>query len=397
MLLNRFLRCWDFLKVLPRLRWMPNDLKEPPILIVDRTGASVISELIPGHFGYWVLPVRDEERYVSWRSLAYFLLHLPWVLTQKVNMLGLYVLSVAYQTQAKVLVTFIDNCSWDKGLHEVTPLRIITVQNGLRTPGTISRKQYDVFLGFALRDTNAAKPNSVEAIPVGSVRLGLAYKDRRSEPANSKRPPVDILFISQFRPEFWSSPRPEDRLHVEAIKTTLEWIGRLAKAYSLQIGIAFTSKGPAREEWYLAEKSVYTSLLQSPFKEYHRERFSRRGVDCTYAGLSDTRVVVSISSTLCFEAIGIGKPPIMTTRLFGDTKVEHYEWFPKDQFEQFMVEPQYDAFEKAVLAELAGDREQRPINLSDKDYFCAFNEMTLPPDMVSEIIQRTTEQSTLAL
>ena len=397
MFINRLLRCWDFLKVLPRLRWFPNDLNQPPILIVDRTGASVISELIPENINYWVLPVRDEERYANWRTLVYFLSHLPWVLTRKVNMLGLYVLSVAYQTQTKVLVTFIDNCNWDKGLHDVTSLRVITVQNGLRTPNTISRKQYDVFLGFSRRDTDAAHGTANEAIPVGSVRFGLAYKDRRSEASHGASRRVDILFISQFRPEFWSSPCPEDRLHVQAIKVTISWIRQVANQYNLRVGIAFTSKGPDREAWYRAEKSVYDGLLEGSFAEYHRERFTRRGVDCTYAGLIDTRVVVSISSTLCFEAIGIGKPPIMTTRLFGDRKVEHYEWFPKDQFQQFMINPQYDAFEKAVLAELAGDREQRPIDLSDKDYFCAFDDMKLPPDMVSEIIQKITKRSVLAL
>ena len=119
------------------------------------------------------------------------------------------------------------------------------------------------------------------------------------------------------------------------------------------------------------EKSIYQALLDTPFTEYHRERFTQRGLDCTYAGLFDARVIVSISSTLCFEAIGIGKPPVMTTRLFGDAEVEHYDWFPREHFQQFMVAPRYESFQDAVFAEMAGDRKQRPIDLSNKDYYCA--------------------------
>ena len=73
-------RCWDFLRVLPRLKWLSGDLDHPPIIIVDQTGAGVIAELIPDDIRYWVLPVRDEERYLNGRILSYFLAHLPWVL-----------------------------------------------------------------------------------------------------------------------------------------------------------------------------------------------------------------------------------------------------------------------------------------------------------------------------
>jgi|TARA_B100000315_G_C14551975_1_gene576290 hypothetical protein len=377
------------------LRWLPEDLGNPPVIIVDRTGAAVVAELIPKNIGYWVLPVRDEERYLNWQTLIYFLSHLPWVLTRKVNMLGLYVLSIAYSTRASVLVTFIDNCSWDKGLSDVTSLRVITIQNGLRTVDTISRKRYDIFLGFSLKDTNAAQGAANEAIPIGSVRLGLAYRERQAGSTRAENQSIDILFVSQFRPEFWASPHFEDRLHVDVIKTTLGWIRTLAAQHRLRVGIAFTSKGPDREAWYQKEKSVYQALMEIPFAEYHRERFTRRGFDCTYAGLFDARVVVSVSSTLCFEAIGIGKPPVMTTRLFGDVEIEHYDWFPRQQFHQFMVAPGYESFEHAVLAELAGDREQRPIDLINKDYYCAFDKESLPPDRASEIICQVAKSATL--
>lgn len=392
---RRLLRCWDFLQVLPRLRWLPSDLGYPPILIVDRTGATVVAELIPKDFSYWVLPVRGEERYLNWQTLLYFLSHLPWVLARRVNMLGLYVLSIAQSTRACVLVTFIDNCNWDKGLNDVTSLRIITIQNGLRTVDTIARKRYDIFLGFSLKETNAAKAAATTATPIGSVRLGLAYRARQLDPARAQRQPVDILFVSQFRPEFWASSRFEDRLHVEVIKTTLEWIRILSVQHQLRVGIAFTSKQPNREAWYRKEKSIYQALLDTPFTEYHRERFTQRGLDCTYAGLFDARVIVSISSTLCFEAIGIGKPPVMTTRLFGDAEVEHYDWFPREHFQQFMVAPRYESFQDAVFAEMTGDRKQRPIDLSNKDYYCAFDKERLPHDRVSKLIRQVAESAGL--
>ena len=390
-------RCWDFLGVLPKLKWLPGDLDHPPIIIVDQTGAAVIAELIPDDIRYWVLPVRDEERYLNGRILSYFLAHLPWVLGRRVNMLGLYVLSVAHSVHARLLITFIDNCSWDKGLDQVTSLRVITIQNGLRTTDTIARKRYDVFLGFSLRDINAARATANTAIAIGSVRLGLAYEARQTLFANVKSNPVDVLFISQFRPEFWSSSRFEDRLHVDVIKTTLGWIQALSVERGLRVGIALTSKGPDRDAWYRKERCVYEALLNVPFAEYHRERFTKRGLDCTYAGLFDTRVVVSVSSTLCFEAIGLGKPPVMTTKLFGEAKVEHYDWFPREQFHQFMVAPTYDSFEHAVLAELAGDRKERPIDLTKKDHYCAFNEKQLPPERASRVIREIIDGRALSL
>ncbi len=221
MLRPRLLRCWDYLKVLPRLRWFPNDLNHPLIVIVDRTGASVISELIPKDIDYWVLPVRDEERYINWRILIYFLAHLPWVLMRRVNMLGLYVLSVANQTQTGVLITFIDNCNWDKGLHDVASLRVITVQNGLRTPQTISRKQYDVFLGFSRRDTNAAHGTANEAIPVGSVRLGLAYKDRRKEVNEKEHIVSSTLFDSLSNIVTVITLRLEKRMETDVVRKVM--------------------------------------------------------------------------------------------------------------------------------------------------------------------------------
>ena len=60
-----------------------------------------------------------------------------------------------------------------------------------------------------------------------------------------------------------------------------------------------------------------------------------------------------------------------------------------------MVAPRYESFEHAVFAEITGDREQRPIDLSNKDYYCVFDKEHLPPDRVSEIIREVTEGAAL--
>ncbi len=384
---RRLLRIIDYFSVLPRLRFLPTKIRYP-VMIVDRTGSAVIAEGIPKNISFFTLPVRDEERYLNLEILRHFIFRLNLVFRGELNMLGLYVTAVAYALSTKLLITFIDNCSWDKGIHNTCPFRVLTVQNGLRSETALRRKSYDVFLGLGDRDTLIASDSAVEVETVGSLRLGLAYRNRKLFLKNSPPKSVDILFISQFRPDFWDSHEEVDLLHVLVIKTTIGWIRQIAQAENLSVGIALTAKGENREHWYAREKAVYAELLKCSFKEYHRELFEIRGIDCSYGGLFDARAVVSISSTLCFESLGIGKRPIMTTRLFGDKDVEHYDWFPVDEFDQFMIEPTYHSFRDAILTEIHNNEKLDYFGNFSTSYFCAFNTKALPLDLVSDNILR---------
>jgi len=385
LILRTVSRIGEFLSVIPKLAPFPKLRGPVPLIVVDRTGSDIVAELIPNPVPFWVLPVRDESRYVSLRSFRFFLTHLPLVFKKRINMLGLYVLSAAHHTGAKVLITWIDNCSWDKGLHQVSDIRIITIQNGLRTINALTQKEYDVFLGFSTRDTEVVRTHANQSISIGSVRMGLAYQNRNLKRGHGEAN-LDLLFISQFRPEFWHSSLEEDRNHVTAIKTTMEWIRNLAEEDQLTVGIAFSSKGPDADKWYREERDIFRALLKMEFSEYHRERFSERGIDDSYGGLFDAKTVVAISSTLCFETIGLGKPLVMTTLLFEDDQSEHFSWFPKTEFRDFMVQPNYNAFTHAVRRGLSGTEMVAPSSTLGRYHFCAFDLESPPQKQATEVI-----------
>ena len=161
----------------------------------------------------------------------------------------------------------------------------------------------------------------------------------------------------------------QDRRHVQSVKTTLSWISTIASENSLSVGIGFSAKGQNRETVFSQEKNIYDQHLDIPYKIFRREGFHRRGIDCSYGGLFVSKVIIAFSSSMVLEAIGLGKPVIMTTRLLGDIESDHYDWFPQDEFDYFLIKPRFQDFEEKILCALNKTSEKKPpIN---PNYFCA--------------------------
>ena len=354
-------RLKDFLCLIPRYRVCSFSCSVD-LIIVDRVGADAVSRVIPRTLSHWTLPVRDEERYISLAFLFHFFGGLPHVFHGKINMLGLYVLAWARTRRAAVLVTFIDNSSWDKNLHLVSDLRIVCIQNGIRPTKVLRRKHYDVFLSLGQREAEITKDISVLSKAVGSMNLARAFEGRSlaTGDGDDKNLSIDLLFISQYRRQFWNSAREEDVRHVKAVKTTLQWMGLLAKEKGLRVGIGFSSKGSDREALFNEEKEIYDEFLAQPYQIFRREGFKQRGHDCTYGGLFRTKVVITFSSSMTVEAIGFNKPVVMTTRLLGNISSEHYDWFPAREFAHFQIEPTFESFHKQVLSSLLTENLRRP-------------------------------------
>ena len=350
-----FFRLVSFASIFPRIRWLTLR-KKCPILIVDQTGAEQVSKVIPQNQAHWTLPVRNEIRFINFQILFHFFHDLDLVLLRKINMLGLYVMSVAKFLDAKVLVTLIDNCNWDKNLSQVSNLRIICIQNGIRSETTLQKKSYDLFLAIGKRDAQIVQDRSNLALPVGSLNLALA-KQAQLKLSRKNIQSLDIFFISQYRREFWNSERIEDIRHVQAVKKTLRWISKLSQENHLRVGIGFSAKGSDRSDLFLEEKKIYDSYLNYPYEVFKREGFRQRGKDCSYGGLFRSHVIVTFSSSMTLEAIGMEKNVVMTTLLLGNIDSEHYEWFPKNEFGKFFVEPSYDAFRRKILNFLDGDNK----------------------------------------
>ena len=363
---DRLFRFLSFFSILPRLRRLP--AKNFSILIVDKVGSDRISQTIPADQSFWVLSVRNEARFINLKMVYHFCCDFKLVLSSQINMLGLYVLSVSKTINAKVLITSIDNCSWDKNLHRVSDLRVLCIQNGIRPKSALQQKTYDLFLTLCERDANLVRERSISATPVGSLNLALAQKARLdSMPLADDH--LDLFFISQYREEFWNSNKDQDKRHVQSVKTTLRWISTIASENNLSVGIGFSAKGQNRETVFSQEKNIYDQYLNIPYKIFRREGFHRRGIDCSYGGLFVSKVIIAFSSSMVLEAIGLGKPVVMTTRLLGDIESEHYDWFPQDEFDYFLIKPLFQDFEEKILCALNRTSEEKPpIN---PNYFCA--------------------------
>ena len=339
------------------------------IVIVDQTGSDSIQKIIPIGYTSWVLPVRNEYRFINSRILLLLVRNLRLLLSNQINALGWYVLSVSQALGADVLITFIDNCSWDKNLHKVSGLRVVCVQNGIRSADDLLRKHYDVLLCMGEREAQLISHQSNMTEPIGSINLALAQENQALLLQDESVPRIDIFFVSQYRREFWNSPREVDRLHVRAVQKTLDWINTIAVSRQLTVGVAFSAKGPDRDILFEEEHQIYRNHLAHGFQIFRREGFNQRGIDCSYGGLIRSRVVVTFSSSMTLEALGLGKHVVMTTQLHNDRTSEHYRWFPPQDFAPFLVEPDFQSFEGRVLTALASGPSA--VDSYDSDFYCA--------------------------
>jgi len=284
------------------------DFTCPPkaeILIFDDGGSDILSNLILYKMEYSVLHARYEKFHISIEIFYNFMRNFifKYLRYRKCRSLYfVYLLSCMEYIKPKVVLTFIDNNFLFHMLSSAYPeADFFTIQNGTRrrislpSPrlfGTVFPISNYVCFGNNEMDFFRQQGYVVDKFhPVGSL-IGGYYKSKTF----GERPETnyDLCLVSQWRHSIMVANQLPD------FKTSVIILDAFIKKFigetKLRLCIATCSCDRQEEDYF---KGIYGN--HAPLIKFNRQIFS------TYSAMSNSSVIVSLTSTAAYEAFGWGK------------------------------------------------------------------------------------------
>ena len=273
------------------------------VLIYDAEGSDIILQCIPIGIPTVVLRVREGIPLI--KSGLFFALILIGIIKYKnLNQARHYALIKIMMP--KIIITYIDNCPFPYVIKEIFPdIQIMAVQNGTRWD--FSRPDSAIFnfdhyfcFGLVEADIMSRSGNNVKHLyPIGSVRLGI-FKD--INPQNNELY-CDICHISQYAPlPYEIEPQWMYKClmaYYETEKKLFNIIAEFAAKNKLSLCVAmrYSSEFDCFEEeckYFACNANRNIRYIeQAPFSSYNAGQTSR--------------LITTISSTLGYEMLGLGK------------------------------------------------------------------------------------------
>ena len=284
---------------LKNIAW--HDKSSCDVLIFDAEGSDLIQHCIPLGAKVNVLRVREGVPLI--KSVHFFLL--LFMNIGKYQRLKSALMATLVKTwNPKVVITFIDNTDTLGKMKSLFPsIQCISVQNGTRWQ--LSRPShpsltFDHYFCFGKIEGDILSQNVypvAHLYPTGSLKAGLFFAQH--QPKASKE--FDLCFISQFTPldDLQTDQWTKEMLlaYYETDRDVFIQVANVAAKKNLTLCFAMSSSlGSAK---YEAEKNHYAHNDQVHF--IPNSQFS------SYAAVQASRLSITTSSTLGYEALGMGE------------------------------------------------------------------------------------------
>ena len=329
------------------------------VLIVDIHDGMIGECLDPGVTSL-DLPVRGEAWLVNFRIIYNLFRYFSYVVAGKIGLRGLYVLAVATSLRTSVVITFIDNNNWDKGLVELDRFRLVCIQNGFRRLPELEGKTFDVYCTLNDLPVHLFGQYGIESnriIATGSLRLSVFEHMVIRLPSTEFQGvgdsgPLNVLMPSGFRVlkpgSGWATEKI--RIQLEGEARICAWLVQMEREGVIKVTVALTTGADANIEE--DEIAYYTNLFG------YRPKLSRRREDrwASYKAMMHTDVTVGAGSTILLESRELGIPTLFCFSIYSE---QHYEFFQlgvvEDEINLLPRDSDYNDFRSAVL-KLGEDR-----------------------------------------
>lgn len=273
------------------------------VLVFDAEGSDILLNCMPPQANVYILRTREGMPLIN--SVSFFLLLLMGLIMYRKSGRALYS-SIIKSLKPKVVITYIDNSPVVGVIKNMFPtIPILAVQNGTRWDLSRPNQPHMVFdhyfsFGSAEIDIFLKGGHNVANIqPIGSLKAGIF--DEQFPISDGKK--FDICYISQYM------PLPHDTID--------EWVHELVVSYKETGKRLFGVIAEFAEKNNLSLcVAMRSSLNSANFKE-ERLHFSYQGKNhilyipknqfSSYKAVQASRLNLTISSTLGYEALGLGK------------------------------------------------------------------------------------------
>ena len=301
--IKNFHRVVNFLKRCKRIVWYTG--KSCDVLIYDGEGSDIILHCMPVQSSIFIIKNRVEIPLFI--SISFFLRIFTGLI--KYRRLGAAIMTaIIKQLKPKVIITYIDNAptiSWIKKLSPSVP--VLAIQNGTRWDFSNKNRahmEYDYYFSFGSVEADIFSQGGHTVsnfYPIGSLRAGIF----REEYPVSKEKEFDLCYISQLDPipsncagldewtlEIFTS-------YYEVGKRYFDIIAKYAEENNLNLCVAMRSPQNSAES--AMEREYFRYQGHANIEYIPQSRFS------SYRAVQASKLSFTISSTLGYEALGLGE------------------------------------------------------------------------------------------
>ena len=286
------------------------NIKNIDVLIVDEVGSEWIRHCIPSCYSVGVLKIRGVVPY--FRKMSFYLF-----LFKRIVKLGIkykaLISAIIDETKPRAIITFVDNNRLLGDLNEIFPNKlVISVQNGFRTDSEYDNVgqwdndyKFPHYFGFGdyAHELMISKDVQIKKYYLaGSLKMGLFLSKYRKK-ADRPTEEINICFVSQQK------YRPNSQLLHSSIIYQYE---KMTKDIYLNLTL-WSEKNKSKvtvamvnskdTEGYDHELTYYQDIIDS--KNITFQENTKNDLTSYQVGV-DSRVIVSVISTLGFELFGCG-------------------------------------------------------------------------------------------
>ena len=313
------------------------------ILILDSLGIKFLRTAIPDN--YVVSALNTRENYPIVLRCSFFRDFILLAVRFRLRLYKSYIFALINQYRPKVIITFADTNPMPGEYAQFSrTTRVLSVQNANRNKRAVVEniRAAPVYIGFgnAMKELfNKLNVPFQRVVSAGSLPLGL-YLAQRHKVEQSR----ELVFISSYRAEFEESdsttPIVESMSKVHEIM--VKNLFRYSKEHQTELTVIAKGKVANEGEHYIHEKTYFDRLaknqafcLSSTVKDTYK----------SYAIALSARVLVTVDSTLGYEALGVGKRVLFGWRL-DSTLFDYGEHYIKYLPEELRLsENSYEHFE----------------------------------------------------
>lgn len=324
------------------------------VLVFDEYSEKNLQKTILKDLNYSILPRRRKFFYISFKIIIYFFLNLDLQILKKLrlgnNLLGFlkqcfyisYLKAWIKCVMPKVVITFIDNDWYFQYLDKNNKnIKFITIQNGIRLKSNLkdpygensipmSKIYHSNFFCFGLSQKFFYKKFQHEVkniFPVGSLKLSQYLEQKQ---IIKRRKFNYLLLISQ-----WDINIMKNNIYPEiksAMNLLNKYLSLFLKHHNFKLKIAWRTNNYMERLYFKSYFNNITNLLDK------KTEFS------SYYLLNDAKLILTIHSTLGWEAYSLGKKVIFTNFTKSD---QYYIPINKSCYMEFVS---YNIFKKKILS-----------------------------------------------